>query len=190
MQCANLDMGSRSLAARGAGAGEGEVGFDVGFDFGGLRAEEEEDTEQREGQGPRVQGVHDGRRDGGHDAQGREGLVGPGAVNEGQRRGDGDLVPHGWVDWLRVTRVEKSVESPAWKEGGLHDASWPVRYVCFEESCLPDWEGGAARMVVDVVCWSNRSRESKPRTIFGIAHGVSGRAVSVPSITSHGAEIA
>ena len=93
-------MGSRSLAARGTGAGEGEVGFDVGFDLAGLGAEEEENREQREWQGPRVQGVHGGCRDGGDDARGREGLVGPGAVDEGQRRGDGDLVPHGWVGWL------------------------------------------------------------------------------------------
>ena len=42
-------MGAGTFAAGCPGGREGEVGFYVGFYFGDLRAEEEEDTEEDEG---------------------------------------------------------------------------------------------------------------------------------------------
>ena len=90
----DLDVSSRPLAAGGPGAGEGEVGFDVGFYFCGLRAEEEEEAEQSEGEGPRVQGVDDCGEDRGEDAERGQRFVEVGAVDEGEGDGDSDLVPH------------------------------------------------------------------------------------------------
>ena len=112
----NLDVGPWPFAASGAGGGQSEVGFDVCLDFGGLGAEEEEYAEQREGEGPRVEGVHCGGCDRCEDARRGEGFVGPGSVYQRQRRWDGDLVSHGYDR-------ERMVEKP-WVEVELHDAGF------------------------------------------------------------------
>lgn len=90
----DLDVGAGTLAAGCPGGREGEVGFYVGFYFGSLRAEEEEDTEEGKGSRPRVQGVDDCGEDCGEDAEGGEGFVRDRSVYQCQRRRNGNLVPH------------------------------------------------------------------------------------------------
>ena len=69
--------------------------LDLVLDLGDLAAGQKEGGEQGEEDAPRVDGVGDGRQHRRADAQRRQRLAAVGAVDEGQRRGDGDRGLHG-----------------------------------------------------------------------------------------------
>ena len=62
-------MRAGALAALAAGRVERQPGLDVVLHLGGGRADEEEDAQQREGRGPRVQRVDAGGQAGGQQAE-------------------------------------------------------------------------------------------------------------------------
>jgi len=91
----HLDVRPGTLTAGRAARRVRQTLFDLVLDLGDLAAGQKEGREQREENAPRVYGVRNGRQHRGADAQRRQRFAAVGAVDEGQRRGNGDCRLHG-----------------------------------------------------------------------------------------------